>query len=112
MPFTVMRTAAVLAVGFLIAGPSHAALGTARTGAAGGNAAIATGQCPAHWTADDLPISPPPATEGGIQSVAVLSATDAFALVPSSPEFYVYHFTHGTWRKLASPNTNGILSVP
>jgi hypothetical protein len=86
MPFMLLRATAVLAAGFLIAGPSHAAPGAARTGGATrAKAAIAPGQCPAHWTADDLPI-PPPAAGASIQSVAVLSTTDAFALLSSYPD--------------------------
>ena len=110
MPFMLMRTAAVLAAGFLIAGPVHAAPGAARTGGAtGGTTAITPGQCPAHWTADDLPIPPPPAAAGAsIQSVAVLSATDAFALLSVDPGPDVYHFTHGSWQKLANLNSNNI----
>src|ERR1700728_202257 len=106
MPFTLMRTAAVLAAGFLIAGPSYAAQGAARTGGAtGGTTAITPGQCPPRWTADDLPIPPPPAAAGAsILSVAVLSATDAFALVSVYPGPDVYHFTHGSWQKLATLN--------
>lgn len=98
MPFMLMRTAAVLAAGFLLAGPSHAAQATARTGGATPASTAATGQCPAHWTTDDPPIPPPP--DGfPIQSMAALSATDAFALLAGS---YVYHFTHGAWQKLVN----------
>jgi hypothetical protein len=106
MPF-MLRAAAVLAAGFLMAGPSHAAPGTARTGGAtGGAPAIPPSQCPAHWTADDLPVPPPPASAygGSIQSVATLSATDAFALVATYQGYDVYHFTHGAWQKLVSLN--------
>lgn len=108
MPFMLLRPAAVLAAGFLVAGPSHAAPGAARTGGAtGGTIAVTPGQCPAHWTADDVPIPPLPATAyGGIQSMAALSATDAFALVPTYPGSDVYHFTHGAWQKLVSLNSN------
>src|ERR1700733_13831987 len=105
MPFTLMRTAAVLAAGFLIAGPVHAAPGAARTGGAtGGTTAIIPGQCPAHWTADDLPIPPPPAAAAGasILSGAALSTADVFALVAVYPGPDVYHFTHGSWQKLAT----------
>jgi hypothetical protein len=111
MPFMLMRTAAVLAAGFLITGPSHAAQGAALIGGAtGGPTAITPGQCPAHWTADDLPIPPPPVvgTGAGIQSVAALSATDAFALLAGYQESDVYHFTHGSWQKLANLNSNDI----
>lgn len=109
MPFMIMRATAVLAAGFLIADPSHAAPGPARSGGATGAAtAIASGQCPAHWSADHLPIPPPPATSGTIQSVAVLSTTDAFALLDGYPEPDVYHFTHGSWQKLPNPNSKDI----
>ena len=110
MPFMLLRTTAVLAAGFLIAGPSHAAPGAARTGGAtSGTNAITPGQCPAHWTADDLPIPPLPASaSGSIQSVAALSATDAFALLYTYLGSDVYHFTHGSWQKLASLNSNDI----
>lgn len=110
MPFMLLRATAVLAAGFLMAGPSHAAPGAARTGGAtGGTTAVTPGQCPAHWTADDLPIPPPPAAAGaGIQSVAVLSATDAFALLLDYPGPGVYHFTHGSWQKLAQLNGTDI----
>ena len=98
MPFMLLRTAAVLAAGFLIAGPSYAAPGAARTGGAiRATTAITTGQCPAQWSADHLPIPPPPAAVPGasILSVAALSATDAFALVGTYLGPDVYHFTHG-----------------
>jgi hypothetical protein len=107
MPFMLLRAAAVLAAGFLMAGPSYAAPGAARTGGAtGGTTTITPGQCPAHWTADNLPIPPPPAAVPGasILSVAALSATDAFALVSVDPGPDVYHFTHGSWQKLATLN--------
>jgi hypothetical protein len=108
MPFMLMRATAVLAAGFLIAGPSYAAPGTARIGgAARATTAITPGQCPAHWAADDLPIPPLPASAyGSIQSVAVLSATDAFALVATYPGSDVYHFTHGAWQKLVILDSN------
>ncbi len=108
MPFMMMRAAAVLAAGFLISGPSYAAPGAARTGGAtGGPTAVTPGQCPAHWTADDVPIPPLPASAyGSIQSVAALSATDAFALVDSNLGSDVYHLTHGAWQKLVNLNGN------
>jgi len=106
MPFMVMRATAVLAAGFLITGPSPAAPGTARSGGATGTAtAIASGQCPAHWSADHLPIPPPPLAFGTIQSLAVLSTTDVFALAAGSE---VYHFTHGSWQKLVNLNSTDI----
>ena len=111
MPFMLMRTAAVLAAGFLIAGPSHAVQGATRIGGATAEPTASTpGQCPAHWTADDLPIPPPPVTGTGarIQSVAALSTTDAFALLADYQESDVYHFTHGSWQKLADLNSNDI----
>jgi hypothetical protein len=110
MPFMLIRTAAVLAAGFLIAGPSHAASGAARTGAATGRTTVGTpGQCPAHWTADDLPIPAPPAGNGGmIRSMAVLSATDAFALVATFQVADVYHYTHGAWQLLVNLDSNDI----
>lgn len=103
-----LRAAAVLAAGFLVTGPAPAAPGAARTGGpTGGTNAITSGQCPAHWTVDDLPVPPLPASAyGGVQSVAALSATDAFALVATSPGPAVYHFTHGAWQKLVSLNGN------
>jgi hypothetical protein len=108
MPFMLMRTAAVVAAGFLIAGPFQAALGTARSGAAtSATTAINPGQCPANWTADDLPIPPPPA-DYPIKSVAALSTTDVFALEASFQESVVYHFTHGSWEKLVNLNGNDI----
>lgn len=108
MPFMPMRTAAVLAAGFLITGPSHAMQGPPRIGGATSATTAIAGQCPAHWTADDLPIPAPPVTGTRIQSVAALSTTDAFALLAAYPGSDVYHFTHGSWQKLANLNDNGI----
>src|SRR5690348_2918922 len=108
MPFMPMRTAAVLAAGFLITGPSHAMQGPPRIGGATSATTAIAGQCPAHWTADDLPIPPPPVTGTRIQSVAALSTTDAFALVAGYQVSDVYHFTHGSWQELANLNDNGI----
>jgi hypothetical protein len=109
MPFMPMRAAAIVAVGFLIAGSSQAALGAARIGGVTSAATAAAGQCPAHWTADDLPIPAPATVPGGsIQSVAALSTTDVFALLAGYQGSDVYHFTHGSWQKLVNLNSNGI----
>lgn len=106
MPFLLMRTASVLAAGFLITGPSYAVPGTARSGGAtSGTTAISPAQCPAQWTADHLPVPPPSAPrDSRIESMAVLSTTDAFALLGNGGSD-VYHFTHGSWQKLANLNS-------
>jgi hypothetical protein len=43
-----------------------------------------------------------------IQSVAALSATDAFALAFGNQGSDVYHFTHGAWQKLVTLESNDI----
>src|SRR3984957_5042983 len=102
MPFLLMRTASVLAAGFLMTGSSYAAQAAAGASApASAVAARGAASCPAHWTAGPLPVPPLPAPAGRIQSVAALSPVDAWLLLTgrgkTGYEFDVYHLTGGAW---------------
>ena len=105
-----MRTASVLAAGFLLAGPSRAAA-TAVTGGATTSTPASGGHCPAHWTADRLPVPPAPSPAGffgQISSVAVLSPTDVWALLNRDDRNYVYHLTAGKWQESAYLNASDV----
>src|ERR1700722_14460509 len=108
MSFLLMRAASVLATGFLLAGPSCVAQASATaSGATSPVAADDVASCPAHWTADHLPVTPVPATAGAqVQSMAALSPTNVWMLAGSPyssiGETSVYHFTGTAWEEIAN----------
>ncbi len=83
MPFLLLRTASVLATGFLLAGPSSPAATSA--GSATGSLSAGTSACPAQWTAGQLHISSwsqqPAGLNSQIMSVAAVSPTDEWMLI-------------------------------
>jgi len=122
MSFLLMRTASVLAAGFLLAGPSCVAQASATAGGATSPvAADDVASCPAHWTADHLPVPPVPATAGAqVQSMAALSPTNVWMLAGSPyssvGETSVYHFTGTAWEEIANldnsdPSFSGQVTV-
>jgi hypothetical protein len=118
MPFLLMRTASVLAAGFLMAGSSYAAPTAARASAPASTvAARGAASCPAHWTAAPLPVPALPAPAGRIQSVAALSLTDAWLLLNGAGktgyEFDVYHLADGAWNYSVNldANDNSIIAL-
>src|ERR1700722_16253680 len=99
MPFLLMRTASVLAAGFLMTGSSYAAQdATSASGPSSSIAARAVPSCPAHWTAGHLPLpQAPTGLYGRIQSTAALSPKDVWIVLAGSDEADVYHLSGATW---------------
>jgi hypothetical protein len=80
MPFPFLRTASVLAAGFLLTGSSSAA----GTSASSGTGSPAAAPCPAHWTANQyraFRTQPPAGLNSQIMSIAALSPTDVWTLI-------------------------------
>lgn len=111
MPFLLMRTASVLAAGFLLAGASHAAAASAAGGGTIAGTSATSGYCPAYWTADHLPVPPLPSpARPGTQvlSVAVLRTADVWVLLGRGGNDYVYHLNGGKWKESAYLNASDI----
>jgi hypothetical protein len=105
MPFLFLRTASVLAAGFLLAGPS-APSGTSALGASRSLAADTVTHCPAHWATNQYPSTygqPPAGLNSQIMSIAALSPTDVWMLITRTDKHKnnvsdVYHLA-GTQRR-------------
>lgn len=106
MPSLLPRTASVLAVGFLLAGPSAPAVSASSpTGSLGASTAAS---CLAHWTRDQLRVpaaSLPAGLNSQITSVAAVSPTDVWMLINRTNNHgnnvsAVYHYV-GTERREA-----------
>src|SRR5215469_6566608 len=83
MPFLLLRTASVLATGFLLAGPSASNLGTAGS-ALGHQPAAAVTPCPAHWGGGQQRVPSglsPAGSDSQIMSIATLSPADVWMLI-------------------------------
>ena len=110
MPYLLPRTASVLAVGFLLAGPSAPAVTSASSSATGGLAAGASAYCSAHWSENQLRVhtgSLPPGLASQITSVAALSPTDVWMLITRTNSrgnnvSAVYHYTGAQRRESAN----------
>jgi hypothetical protein len=82
MPFLLLRTASVLAAGFLLTGPST----PAATSAGSHTRSLAAGtiaSCTAHWNTGQYPASQaqPAGLNSQITSIAAISPTDAWMLI-------------------------------
>lgn len=105
MPFPFLRTASVLAAGFLLAGPS-APTGASASSDTESLAASRAAPCHAHWTANQYssPQGQPPAgLNSQIMSIAALSPTDVWMLITRTDKHKnkvsdVYHLA-GTQRR-------------
>jgi len=106
MPFLFLRTASVLAAGFLLTGPAtstHASAGSA----IGSLPATAVTPCPAHWATGQLPDPSAPSAAGfdsQIMSIATLSPTDVWMLINGTDSHgkavsAVYHRAGDEWRE-------------
>jgi hypothetical protein len=109
MPFLSPRTASVLAVGFLLTGPSAPAV-TSAIGATGSISASTAASCAAHWAGDRVrgtAQSLPAGLNSKITSVAALSPTDVWLLINRTDDHGnnvsgVYHYTGAERRDSAS----------
>ena len=105
MPFLFLRTASVLAAGFLLTGPS-APVGTSASSGAGSLVADKAAPCPAHWNANQyraFRTQPPAGLNSQIMSVAALSPTDVWTLITRTDKHKnnvsdIYHLV-GTERR-------------
>jgi hypothetical protein len=104
MPFLLLRTASVLAAGFLLTGPSAPAVNHASSNT-GSLAVGAVAPCPAQWTADQYQASQaqPAGLNSQITAIAALSPTDVWMLITRTDNHRnnvsdVYHLV-GTERR-------------
>jgi len=78
---------------------------TMSTGSAASAAASSPPSCPAHWSADDLPVPPAPMkVNSRIESVTALSQSDAWMVTTGQEgSSYVYHLDDGAWEGPIKP---------
>jgi hypothetical protein len=109
MPFLLLRTASVLATGFLLAGPSAPPAASAGSAISGLPAATAA-PCPTHWAANQFSVPSglsPAGFDSQIMSIATLSPSDVWMLIKGTDKHgnnisAVYHRTGSVWRESAN----------